>query len=206
MPYLPIDPQDIGRSYEAIIRINSQSGKGGVAYVMEQEFGFQLPRAMRVEFGKIINRIADERGQEISGRDIYKAFAREYLHRATPFELESFRADVTRKGSGKGKAVECAARLKINGEPREIGATGNGPINAFVQAIEKERLAQFELLSYAEHSLGSGDEAKAAAYIQIETPDGQKFFGAAVDTNTELASIKAVLSALNRSLQPHEAR
>jgi 2-isopropylmalate synthase len=201
VPYLPIDPKDIGRTYEAIIRINSQSGKGGVAYVMEQEFGFQLPKAMRVEFGKVINRLADAKGGEISNQEIYEAFAREYLSRDTPLRLESFRAVPCDEEILGNQCVECIARLHMDGNFQEIRATGNGPIDAFVVALQNAGVPKFEVMSYAEHSLGSGAEARAVAYIEIKTQNGQTLFGAATDTNIELASIKGVLSALNRSLQ-----
>lgn len=205
VPYLPMDPKDIGRSYQAIIRINSQSGKGGVAYVMESEYGFQLPKAMHREFGKIINELADERGAEISNEEIHHAFEQEYLHRLTPLKIETFHT-VTAAASGSSKAVECIARLTVNGVNKEVRAVGNGPINAFVLALKNNGVAQFDLLSYAEHSLGSGAEATAVAYIEIKVPSGQTYFGAAIDTNIELASIKAVLSALNRSMQEaHES-
>ncbi|MBV9471187.1 MAG: 2-isopropylmalate synthase [Abitibacteriaceae bacterium] len=201
VPYLPMDPKDIGRNYQAIIRINSQSGKGGVAYVMESEYGYQLPKAMRKEFGKIINDLADAKGEEISNEEILRTFEQEYLHRTTPIQLETFHTE-TNAAAGDGKEVECIARLIMNGEPKEIRAVGNGPINAFVLALKNNGVAQFDLLSYAEHSLSRGAEAKAVAYIEIKTPNGKHYFGAAIDTNIELASIKAVLSALNRALQP----
>jgi len=195
VPYLPIDPKDIGRSYQAIIRINSQSGKGGVAYVMENDFGFQLPKPMRVEFGKVVNRIADASGGEITSLQIRDAFEREYLQRDEPIKLEKFRAMSIQSGE-----VECKAHVVWNGEAKELRAKGNGPIDAFVVALRENGAPQFDVLSFAEHSLEGGAEARAVAYIQIKQPDGKTFYGAAIDTNIELASIKAVLSALNRSL------
>jgi len=194
VPYLPIDPQDLGRSYEAIIRINSQSGKGGVAYVMETEFGFQLPKAMHIEFGKVIKNLADATGEELLSTQLFQAFEEEYLHRTGPFALESFHTE--RVGANE---VECTARISIDGIVRTLRSRGNGPIDAFVRALNEQDLAYFELVSYAEHSLGSGAEAQAIAYIQIRTSVDATFFGAATDTNIELASVKAVLSALNRS-------
>ena len=194
VPYLPIDPQDLGRSYEAIIRINSQSGKGGVAYVMETEFGFQLPKAMHIEFGKVIKNLADATGEELLSTQLFQAFEEEYLHRTGPFALESFHIEEV--GANE---VECTARVSIDGIVRTLRSRGNGPIDAFVRALNEQDLAYFELVSYAEHSLGSGAEAQAIAYIQIRTSVDATFFGAATDTNIELASVKAVLSALNRS-------
>lgn len=200
VPYLPIDPQDIGRTYEAIIRINSQSGKGGVAHRMEQDYGFLLPKAMQVEFGKIINRLADEEGLELSSDEIYNAFEQEYLQREQPIELQSFRAAPT-----DNNEVECQAKVLWNQELRELKATGNGPIDAFVVALCEAGVPAFDVLNFAEHSLEGGAEARAAAYVQIKIAQDKAvgdrtFYGAAVHTNIELASIKAVVSALNRAL------
>ena len=199
VPYLPIDPKDLGRSYEAIIRINAQSGKGGVAYIMDSEFGFLLPREMRVEFGKVINTLADTRGDEISNAEIRVAFEQEYLERTTPIRLDAFRAEVTLEPD-RSEAVACHGAIVVDGERRELYARGNGPIDAFVRALRQEQVADFDVRFYAEHSLDQGAEARAVAYMQIETRDGRIFFGAGIDTNIELASIKAVVSALNRSL------
>lgn len=203
VPYLPIDPKDIGRSYEAIIRINSQSGKGGVAYVMETEFGFHLPKAIRAEFSKIINAMADETGKEISSAQILQAFEEEYLQSDEPIMLETFHVQ-TFMVHADTKTVNCTARLSINGVSHEIRAQGNGPIDAFVRALKQEQIANVQVLSYEEHALSQGAEAQAVAYIQIQSETQQPYFGAAIDTNIELASIKAVLSALNRSLRYHQ--
>ena len=200
VPYLPIDPKDIGRSYEAIIRINSQSGKGGVAYVMETEFGYQMPKAMHVELGKIIKNLADECGEELSGTQIFQAFEQEYLDRNEPFALESFSIEERAQQSGS-KFVTCKARITVDGIAREIHGSGNGPIDAFVQALNQNDIAGFKVLTYTEHALGAGAEAQAIAYIQIQVSSNTTFFGAATDTNIEFAAVKAVLSALNRSQQ-----
>ena len=200
VPYLPIDPKDIGRSYEAIIRINSQSGKGGVAYVMETEFGYQLPKTMHIELGKIIKNLADECGEELSGTQIFQAFEQEYLDRDEPFALESFSVEkISRQGGSK--VVACTARITVDGIARELHGSGNGPIDAFVQALNQNDIADFKVLTYTEHALGEGAEAQAIAYIQIQVSSGTTFFGAATDTNIEFAAVKAVLSALNRSQQ-----
>ena len=203
VPYLPIDPKDIGRSYEAIIRINSQSGKGGVAYVMETEFGYQLPKAMHVELGKIIKNLADECGEELSGTQIFQAFEQEYLDRDEPFALESFSIEDKEQNAGS-KFVTCTARISVDGISRTIHGSGNGPIDAFVQALNQSDIADFKVLTYTEHALGAGAEAQAIAYIQIQVSTGATFFGAATDTNIEFAAVKAVLSALNRSQKYHE--
>ncbi len=200
VPYLPIDPQDIGRSYEAIIRINSQSGKGGVAYIMESEFGFHLPKAMHIEFGRVIKALADSTGTELSSTQLYDAFEREYLKRTTPFALDTLRTETAVSQNGV-TTVECVTQVSYRGESHELRASGNGPIDAFVLALQQGHLADFTVLSYSEHALGQGANAQAAAYIQIQTEEDTTFFGAAIDTNITLASVKAVLSALNRSLQ-----
>ncbi|MDM8521077.1 2-isopropylmalate synthase [Anaerolineales bacterium HSG6] len=199
VPYLPIDPQDIGRNYEAIIRINAQSGKGGVAYLLEHEFGFKLPKAMRIEFGKIINDMADKLGNEISSLQIRESFEQTYLHITSPFKLEKFRTQLL-NNDDPDKSVRCEADLLIDGKPHTVQGYGNGPINAFMQAMKEELVPEFRLLSYSEHSLQKGSGAEAVSYIQICTPSNESFFGAGTDTNIELASIKALVSALNRAL------
>ncbi|MFO1448127.1 MAG: 2-isopropylmalate synthase [Opitutaceae bacterium] len=192
--YIPIDPADIGRNYKAIIRINSQSGKGGVAYVLEHEFGYQLPKLMHREMGRTINELADATGRELTPQEIHDAFVRDYIERSSPVSLAEFRT------IERGSVVTCQAELLIKGQRRLVSGSGNGPIDAFVHAMREAGLPSFELLSYSEHSLGSGAEARAVSYIQIKTGSGRTFFGAGIDTNIELASIKAVVSALNRSL------
>ncbi len=192
--YIPIDPADIGRSYKAIIRINSQSGKGGVAYVLEHEFGYQLPKLMHKEIGKIINDLADTTGRELTAAEIHDAFQREYLLRTAPFVLEHF------KTIERDSTVKCEARLSVDGQSMSLIGEGNGPIDAFVRALGETALLKFEVLSYVEHSLGKGAEARAVSYIQIKTDRGHTLYGAGIDTNIELASIKAIVSALNRTL------
>jgi 2-isopropylmalate synthase len=192
--YIPIDPADIGRSYKAIIRINSQSGKGGVAYVLEHEFGYSLPKLMHREIGKIINDVADAKGTELTPDDIHDAFRREYLERASPIVLNHF------KTTERDSAVKCEASLTIDGTTHQLVGDGNGPIDAFTHALAATPLPKFEVLSYAEHSLGKGSEARAVSYIQIRTDRGQILYGAGIDTNIELASIKAIVSALNRTM------
>jgi 2-isopropylmalate synthase len=194
--YIPIDPADIGRSYCAIIRINSQSGKGGVAYVLEHEFGFHLPKLMHKEIGRVVNAMADASGTELSSAEIKEAFQREYLERKAPVALEHF------KTTERDSTVKCEARVSVDGKPHTLSGSGNGPIDAFVRALGSAGLPRFDVTSYSEHSLGSGAEAKAVSYIQIKMERGSAFFGAGIDTNIELASIKAIVSALNRAMRP----
>jgi 2-isopropylmalate synthase len=195
VPYLAIDPHDIGRNYRAIIRINSQSGKGGVAYVMEQEFGYVLPKAMHRDFGKIVNRVADERGEELPPQDILGLFQKEYLDRNEPLAFEG----VSKMSLPHGHGVDCIVRVRRGAEVHQVRGHGNGPVAAFVHGLTESKLVEpFEVVSYSEHSLGSGAEAKAVAYFEIKTGAGQTCFGAATDENIEIASLKAVLSAVNR--------
>jgi 2-isopropylmalate synthase len=192
--YIPIDPADIGRSYKAIIRINSQSGKGGVAYVLEREFGYCLPKPMHREMGRIINDVADAKGTELTPADVHEAFRREYLDRTAPIVLQQF------KSSERDSAVKCEVAITIDGVAHHLVGNGNGPIDAFTRALATTSLPKFEVLNYTEHSLGKGSEARAVSYIQIKTQRGHTLYGAGIDTNIELASIKALVSALNRTL------
>jgi 2-isopropylmalate synthase len=194
--YIPIDPGDLGRSYKAIIRINSQSGKGGVAYVLEHEFGYQLPKLMHKEIGRIINDLADSKKTELTAGEIHEAFRQEYIDRKEPVAL------IDLQTIERGQQLSCKAHLLVNGVERITLGKGNGPIDAFVHALHESGLPPFELLNYSEHSLDTGAQARAVSYIQIQTSRKHTYFGAGIDTNIELASIKAVLSAVNRSLQP----
>ena len=192
--YIPIDPADIGRSYKAIIRINSQSGKGGVAYLLEKEFGYQLPKAMQKEIGRIINALSDDKGTELSSQEIHDVFVRTYMPEDGRVRLMEF-STIERSST-----VTCEARLIQEGGEMVLQGTGNGPIDAFVQALRSTGLPRFDVLSYSEHSLGAGAGARAVSYMQIKMPGGRTFFGVGSDTNIELASIKAVVGALNRAL------
>ena len=192
--YIPVDPADIGRSYKAIIRINSQSGKGGVAYILESEFGYSLPKLMHKEVGRLINVLADSTGRELTSKEIHQAFVDEYLDRTDSIAIKQFRTNET------DSAVSCQVNIAIEGQRHDLSAEGNGPIDAFVRSLSGTSLPKFEVQSYTEHSLGKGAEAKAVSYIQIKTDRGQMLYGAGTDTNIELASIKAIVSALNRVL------
>ena len=192
--YIPIDPADVGRTYKAIIRINAQSGKGGVAFVMEKEFGYELPKAMHKEFGRVINDLADQRKNEITPQEVHEAFLREYIAREQPVKLEHFRT------TERDSQVKCEASIRFDGRHHKFTGAGNGPIDAFVNGLRSAGVPAFELLSYSEHSLGKGAEARAVAYIQVKSARGITYFGAGIDTNIELASIKALVSAVNRSL------
>ena len=193
VPYLTIDPADIGREYREVIRVNSQSGKGGVAYLLESEFGIELPKDMQREFGPIANDAVDKLGREVSGAELKAMFWKEYVERYDPWRLENFTA------YSKNGQVNCQGNLYYNGVQTGINGNGNGPLAALVNGICQISYApRFEIANYSEHALSSGEAAAAISYIQIKTADGKTKWGAGVDTNIELASVKAVLSALNR--------
>ncbi|HSW61895.1 MAG TPA: 2-isopropylmalate synthase [Dissulfurispiraceae bacterium] len=198
VPYLPIDPADVGRTYESIVRINSQSGKGGVAFVMEKEFGFRLPKEMHPEFSRIIQGICEKISCEIAPEQIVDAFKAEYLNRKTPYSLKSCSVR-GQQSDDEATTLEISATIKVNGEERTIGACGNGPIDALSNALKKELGIMFKLTSYFEHALEQGSDSKAAAYIRIETSADKAFWGVGVDTSIETASFKAIISALNRA-------
>jgi len=201
VPYLPIDPADVGRTYESIIRINSQSGKGGVAYVMEKEYGLHLPKEMHPEFGRTIQTITDRTGEEVMPETVWEAFEREYLKATAPLTLGSCRIK-EREGSGDGQmspVTEIKAVVMAEGVRKDISGRGNGPIDAFSNALRTLMGMDFSLISYYEHALKRGSDSKAVAYIQIEDGQNGKFWGAGIDTSIDTASFKAILSALNRS-------
>jgi len=195
VPYLTIDPADIGREYREVIRVNSQSGKGGVAYLLESQFGIELPKDMQREFGPIANDEVDKLGREVSGAELKQMFWREYIERKSPWQLKKFETE------SKNGIVRCRAKVLRAGQPVELAGQGNGPLAALVHGFGKIGVPRFEIANYSEHALGSGEAAAAIAYIQIKTADGKSRWGAGVDTNIELASVRAVLSALNR-LEP----
>lgn len=194
VPYLVIDPSDVGREYREVIRVNSQSGKGGISYLLESECGIYLPRPLQIEFGTVANDYIDGLGREVTAKELKDFFWKKYVDASEPYALQHFHADGT-----KGQ-TRCRATVMKNAKRLDVTGEGNGPIAAFVQAMINAGEEPFEVAFYAEHSLGTGSDAAAIAYIQIKRKDGKTFFGAGIDTSIELASIKAVLSALNRSL------
>jgi 2-isopropylmalate synthase len=192
VPYLTIDPADIGRKYQEVIRVNSQSGKGGVAYLLESEFGIDLPKDFQREFGPIANDEVDKLGREVSGAELKAMFWKEYVERAAPWSLKFFETE------SKNGVVKCDAKLLRDGKSVEFKGEGNGPLAALVHGFTQVGVPKFEITNYSEHAMSSGEGAAAIAYIQIKTADGKSRWGAGVDTNIELASVNAVLSALNR--------
>ena len=194
VPYLTIDPQDLGRSYEAIIRINSQSGKGGVAYVLDREHGFDLPKTMHPQVGKRIYDLADEHGRELSIDEIGEAFFREFVNCITPLDVTDY--ELVHHTTERGQ-VRCQANITLHGEVKAIEGVGNGPINAFVHALAGIGLKDFKVTDYRSHAVRGGSDANAAAYVQLQSDDGRILWGAGVDPSIEMAGLKALVTAWN---------
>ena len=200
VPYLPIDPNDVGRTYESIIRINSQSGKGGVAYIMDHEFGIKLPKEMHPEFGSAIQRVTDREGRELKPDEIYKEFEHGYIDVHSPFDLHSFHVMKRHSDKQERKSfAEVEAVVEVEGVERQISASGNGPLDAFSNALKAQITGDWTLRNYHEHAINTGSHAKAVAYIEIERTDGRRYWGAGIDTDIIIASVKALLSSLNRA-------
>ena len=196
VPYLPIDPSDIGRTYEAIIRVNSQSGKAGSAWLLEQEHNINIPRGAQIQFSEAVQSIADKTGKEITPDMIWDIFEQEFLRKGK-FSLIKFKS---KKISKDDNAEFVEATIDHNGDKIKISSTGNGPISAFVTAIRDTFKLKFMLNDFGQNTRSSGSTAEAAAYIEIKVPDenGRSVFGVGIDTSITLAPIKAVISAINR--------
>jgi len=195
VPYLPIDPADLGRSYDAVIRVNSQSGKGGMAYLLEQEYGLELPRRLQIEFSRVVQKFADASGREVAAADIHALFAREYLEQdGASYRYVSHRMTENSEGGDERVQIETAIQRERMTDARH--GSGNGPIDAFVNALGLD----IRLMDYHEHSIGSGADARAACYVELRVGGGPTLFGAAIDSNIVTASFKAVLSAVNRQI------
>ena len=197
VPYLPIDCEDIGRTYQAIIRINSQSGKGGVAYVLERSFGIEMPKRMHPEFGIVVTELADAQSAELNSLQVYEAFKKEYLNRTEPLELLDY--DIDHKPEDVHK-VHMEARIMFQGKQLLINGRGNGPIAAFVNALENAGLKEFKLLNYAQHAISQGSTADAVSFVEIvRILNNKSFWGASIDSNVENGGLMALVSAYNRS-------
>jgi 2-isopropylmalate synthase len=197
VPYLPIDPKDIGRDYEAIIRVNSQSGKGGVSYILESEYSIRLPKAAQAQFSQVIQKITDATSQEITPKEIWNAFESEFITQKGPYTLKSFSS----KAASRSNDLErVRAVVTHGGKDHVIEAAGNGPIAAFVKGMRDTFGLTFQLKDYTEHTRTAGSESEAAAYIELVAPaeGGKSVFGVGIDTSITLAPIKAVVSAINR--------
>ena len=203
VPYLPIDPKDIGRSYEAVIRVNSQSGKGGVAYLLKSEHHLDLPRRQQIEFSKIVQAKTDDEGGEITAEQLWKIFEDEYLPTGSALNESKNWGRFSLKGlsqkSEMNQDVELTVQITDNGAALELSGQGNGPIAAFCNIL-KNHGVEVRVLDFHEHALSSGGDASAAAYLECEI-DGQVFWGVGIDPNTTTASLKAVVSAINRAIR-----
>ncbi|MES2018441.1 MAG: 2-isopropylmalate synthase [Pseudomonadota bacterium] len=193
VPYLPIDPADLGRSYDAVIRVNSQSGKGGMAYLLEQEFGLQLPRRLQIEMSRAVQAETDASGREIAASGIHAIFCREYLEQVAPYAYAGHKMV---EDSSSDEPVQIDITLAHRQSTLRLQGGGNGPIDAFVNALG----LQIKLMDYHEHAIGSGANARAACYVELRLDNGPTVFGAGIDSNIVTASFKAVLSAVNREL------
>ena len=197
VPYLPIDPADLGRSYEAVIRVNSQSGKGGFAWVLEQDQGLKLPKRLQADFSRHVQQVADETGRELNAADIWAAFRRAYHVQVRPkhFQLvdyeESRAADGTRVFAGK---------IEVAGEARSVSGRGNGLISSVVGTLREHFGVELEVVDYTEHALGTGTDARAAAYLECRAGDGRAVWGVGIDEDVATASVRAVLSAANAAV------
>ena len=195
VPYLPIDPKDVGRTYEAVIRVNSQSGKGGVAYIMKTDHGLTLPRPMQVEFSSAVQNVTDAEGGEVESKHMFDIFAQEYLDRTTPLEQVSMQVDAAKT---ENDTATITAQIRFNGKDVTVTGTGNGPVSAYANALESIGV-DVEVQEYTQHALSAGDDAAAAAYIYAEV-NGQKVWGVGIARSITYASLKAVTSAVNRAL------
>ncbi|MCC0022100.1 MAG: 2-isopropylmalate synthase [Nitratireductor sp.] len=203
VPYLPIDPQDVGRSYEAIIRINSQSGKGGIAYILQEDYGLNLPRNLQVEFRSVIQDITDQEGKELPPARIYDEFLKTYVTQPGA-RLEFVDHTTVPKGAGAGGVRSMTAEIIDNGRKVTIEGEGNGPIDSFINALSKHTGMDMSVLDYSEHSLHQGSNAAAICYMEVDA-GGKREFGVGINTNIVTASLLAVLAAANRALQSRDA-
>jgi 2-isopropylmalate synthase len=193
VPYLPIDPKDLGRTYEAVIRVNSQSGKGGVAYLLKEDHGLDLPRPLQIEFSRVVQEVADRTGKEMTSAAIWQLFQETYLGRDGILLV-----DYSMLPERRGGERRLAAKVTVDGAERKIEGVGNGPIAAFVDALQKDCGIALTFLDYSEHAVGGGADAQAAAYVKVRGKDDETLHGVGIDGNIITASLKAVASAANR--------
>ncbi len=197
VPYLPIDPADVGRTYDAVIRVNSQSGKGGIAYLLERDYGLSLPRLLQIEFSQVIQRVTDATGKELASADIRAAFDREYVAATSPLAYVGHRAQ---HNAADGTVEQLSARLTVDGVERVLTGSGNGPVDAFVDALRGDGGFDIHVQSYHEHAVGAGEDATAVAYVQLRIGTEQTDYGVGLDPNIVTATLRAVVSAVNRGI------
>ena len=198
IPYLPIDPADVGREYEPIIRINSQSGKGGAAFVMSNNFGYDLPKHMHPEFSKLVQAKCEALERELIPKELFEVFENNYLNHPMKYRLT--KRKIYEECDNGMDYVHFRGKMIIDGE-NEVGlyGTGNGPIDAFFNALKKVGLGGYKFKGYSQHAISEGSDAKAVSYIELKKPDGGSIFGVGVDSNVNIASILGVLNAINRA-------
>jgi len=197
VPYLPIDPADLGRTYEEVIRVNSQSGKGGVAFIMERDHGLELPRRMQIEFSKVVQSISENTGKEVDSTTIREAFDSAFINAVSPLE---FVKHTSTEDAQDESIRSLTAMVKFNGQDVEISGQGNGPVDAFVQAIMSQFAVDFRVVDYHQHATGAGADALSACYFEIQAGKGETRYGAALHSNIVSASLIAVCSAFNRAV------
>lgn len=197
VPYLPIDPADLGRTYEEVIRVNSQSGKGGVAFIMEQDHGLELPRRMQIEFSKVVQRISESTGKEVDSGSIREAFDTAFINSTSPLQ---FIKHTSTEDEHDESLRFLTAVVNFNGEEMEISGQGNGPVDAFVHAIKKQFGVDFRVVDYHQHATGAGADAQSACYFEVQAGKGETRYGAALHSNIVSASLIAVCSAFNRAV------
>ena len=202
MPYLPIDPKDLGRSYDAVIRVNSQSGKGGISYLIENEYGLELPRRLQIEFSQAVQAVMDGTGKELSAAELWGIFQREYGV-AGAWGAQTIHAAITEAACGQ---VRLSTAIEIEGRMLDVEGVGTGPIEAFVEGVNRHLSTRVRVLDYHEHAIGSGADAKAVAYLELRIGDNLTLFGVGIDSNIVSASLKAISSGLHRALQQGQLR
>jgi 2-isopropylmalate synthase len=195
MPYLPLDPKDLGRSYEAVIRVNSQSGKGGISYLLESEYGLELPRRLQIEFSQVVQGVMDATGKELTAQDLFELFEREYgVNRIAAPQHQV----LEERAGSEGKLVRLAAQVSAGGRRIAVEGAGNGPIDAFVEALGQACGTTIRVLDYHEHAIGGGADAKAVAYLELRVGE-RTLFGVGIDGNIVSASLKAIVSGVQRA-------
>lgn len=198
IPYLPIDPADVGREYEPIIRINSQSGKGGAAFIMDHNYGYHMPKAMHPEFGAVVQAECDRTGRELTANEVYELFHREFLNISEPYALSRAKFYEEAIAGSAANVTHFSGVLSVRGQFVQLESRGNGPIDAFFNALGQAGIEGYSFISYSEHAISMGSDSQAVAYIELRAPGGRRIFGVGTEHNINFASVKGILSAINR--------
>ena len=198
IPYLPIDPADVGREYEPIIRINSQSGKGGAAFIMDHNYGYHMPKAMHPEFGAVVQAECDRTGRELTANEVYELFHREFLNISEPYALSRAKFYEEAIAGSAANVTHFSGVLSVRGQFMQLESRGNGPIDAFFNALGQAGIEGYSFISYSEHAISMGSDSQAVAYIELRVPGGRRIFGVGTEHNINFASVRGILSAINR--------